>query len=79
MSVGQPLGGEDQDDVHRLIALTIGIIKMLTEGMYEPVLEEVVQLQRDWVSKPVDQYTDIQVTLVAYHKKSKDVLIQTSR
>jgi len=59
---GQPSGGEDQDDVHRLIALTVAFIKIHTEGMYEPVLEQVVRLQRDWLSKPVDEYTDIQVS-----------------
>jgi hypothetical protein len=62
---------EEQTDVHRLIALTIGIAKMLTEGIYEPALEEVVRLQNDWISKPVDQYTDIQVIMVACHEESK--------
>ena len=62
---------EEQTDVHRLIALTIGIAKMLTEGIYEPALEEVVRLQNDWVSKPVDQYTDIQVIMVSCHEESK--------
>jgi hypothetical protein len=67
---GQPSGGEDQDDVRRLIALTVGVTKMNTEGMYEPALEQVVRIQRDWLSKPVDVYTDIQVSKEADERQS---------
>jgi hypothetical protein len=70
---------EEESDVHRLIALTTGLTKMLTEGIYEPALEEVVRLQNDWASKSVDQYTDIQVSMVSCHEESELVLIRTSR
>jgi hypothetical protein len=67
---GQSSGAEDSDDVHRLIDLTIAVIRLLTEGTYEPVLEQVVRIQRDWVSKPVDEYTDIQVSMEVYDEQS---------
>jgi hypothetical protein len=70
--VGQRSGVEGYDDVHRLMALTVGIAKMLTEGMDEPAMVEVVRLQRDWVSKPVDEYTDIQVTMDPCQKGEKE-------
>ncbi len=46
---------EEQTDVHRLIALRTGIAKMLTEGIYEPALEEsfvfgVIGYRSLWIS-----------------------------
>jgi hypothetical protein len=73
---GQPSKSEEHKDVHRLIALTVGIAKMLTEGMDEPAMEEVVRLRRDWASKPVDKYTDIQVTINLCEKSNADLLPQ---
>lgn len=61
VQIGQSSGGEEQEDVRRLITLTVELVKMLTEGKYETMLEEVERLQRCWGSKPVDEYTDIQV------------------
>lgn len=49
-------------DVERLIAIFRGVVKIQTEAAYETALAEVKRLQRDWASKPVNEYTDIQVS-----------------
>jgi hypothetical protein len=51
----------DQNDMQRLTSLFMGVVKMLTEGNHEPVLEQIHRLRRDWALKPVDEYSDIQV------------------
>lgn len=65
---------EEHDDVNRLIALFIGVVKTQTEAIYEPALEEVARIQRDWVSKPVDEYTDIQVCVEPQEESSDELL-----
>jgi hypothetical protein len=63
VAVSESSRDDDQDDVARLIALFVGVVKLQTEGVYEPALEEVLRLQHDWSNKPVDEYTDIQVNM----------------
>jgi hypothetical protein len=53
---------EEDRNVQRLIAIFRGAMKIKTEAIYEPALEELRRLQRDWASTPVDKYTDIQIS-----------------
>ena len=54
---------ESERDVQQLIAIFRGVIKIHTEGKYEPALEQVLKMRLKWGSKSVDEYTDIQVSL----------------
>lgn len=56
-----PKANEKDHDVQRLIMISRGIFKIKTEGVYEPALDAVQEIQREWRSKSVDDYTDIQV------------------
>lgn len=69
--VGQSERAKDEDDVQRLISLFIGVIKTLTDGTIEPALETILRLQRDWISKPVDEYTDVQVIMEQGKEKAR--------
>lgn len=56
----------EEHDVQRLIALFRGVVRLQTKGVYKPALDEVERIQRDWASKPVDEYNDIQVRMEIY-------------
>jgi hypothetical protein len=66
-----PSMDEEDRDVHRLIVVFRGLVRIQTEGVYEPALEELIRLQRDWASKPVDEYTDIQVSMGLMNESGK--------
>ena len=38
-------------------------MKIKTEAVYEPIVDAVQKILREWVSKSVDEYTDIQVSM----------------
>ncbi|CZR67371.1 uncharacterized protein PAC_17270 [Phialocephala subalpina] len=59
---------EEEHDVQRLIALFLGVVRLQTEGVYKPALDEVERVQRDWASKPVDEYNDIQVECIRKYR-----------
>jgi hypothetical protein len=65
---------EEDRDVQRLIAIFRGVVKIQTEGIYEPALEEALRLQRDWASKSVDAYTDIQVSMGTHERERGKLL-----
>lgn len=62
---------EDDRDVQQLIAIFRGVMKIKTEGIYEPALEDVKNMKREWASKSVDEYTDIQVSMGIIHESSE--------
>ena len=53
---------EEGRDIQQLIALYRAIIRIQTEAVYEPALEELKRLRQAWAGKSVDEYTDIQVS-----------------
>ena len=57
---------EGERDVQQLIAIFRGAVKTQTEASYEPALEQVLKMRSKWGSKPVDEYTDIQVSLCVF-------------
>ena len=56
-----PKANVQDRDVRRLIMISRGIFKIKVEGVYEPALEAAQEIQREWKSKSVDDYRDIQV------------------
>ena len=57
---------EEDRDVQQLIVIFRGVMKIQTEAIYEPALEEVMKMKQEWASKSVDEYTDIQVSMVIF-------------
>lgn len=54
---------EEDRDVQQLLTVSRGVMKIKTEAVYEPAVDAVQKILREWVSKSVDEYTDIQVSM----------------
>jgi hypothetical protein len=58
-----PTANEEDHDVQQLLAIFRGVMKIKTKAVCEPAVEAVQKILREWVSKSVDEYTDIQVNM----------------
>jgi hypothetical protein len=55
---------EEDRQVRQLFAIFRATMRVQTEGIYGPAMEELRNLQRAWATKPVDDYTDIEVSFL---------------
>jgi hypothetical protein len=53
---------EEDRQVQQLFAIFRATVRIQTEAIYGPALEELKNLQRAWATKSVDDYTDIEVS-----------------
>jgi hypothetical protein len=58
-----PTASEEDRDIQQLITIFCAVMKIKTEAVYEPAVDAVQKILREWASKSVDEYTDIQVSM----------------
>jgi hypothetical protein len=52
---------EEDRQVRQWIAMIRAVVKVVTEANSEPAMTELKNLQRAWATKPVNQFSDIEV------------------
>lgn len=56
-----PQENDDEQDIQLLIEMSRGALQIKTKGVYLPAQNAIREIRRKWATKPVNDYTDVQV------------------